>query len=399
MTLFDRLNFRRRTPPPTPRPAESVDGLPDVAFPPLWDVADSIETATRWASRSVTVGIGAEGNCVEHDLSRGGHLITGASGSGTSVLKHGIVEQLRARGFEILIADGFGSDFLSTSKAANVTALGCGHRGGRSALVPIVMAWREMRARMSDPDRRRSPLLLVVSDIDPPSFAYDYGSSTSKSKNIGVDLVSDLLRWGPECGCHVLINAYSLRPPWIETWMKSVRYVSVLGSNAWLPKGLLPADMHAAVRQTSSRLNGRIRGRGLLVDTRSGSVDAFQAYFPSGPEYSAYVGSRFAEHQDRVEEFAQRVTAQIPVLYPRRWLAITGPSREQVRRRAAGQQFDHVELPYFTERELTELETVDLETVENGSAVPIASAAQFDPTSDSYVARDPRAGLSPARQP
>ena len=393
--------------------------IPKLQFPPLWRVVQSADDAKRlYPGWQFKIGVTTGGKQVGFSLDKWAHVrVIGETGSGKSVAVQSWLEQFRAAGWMIILADGKGQDYVGYSApnpedhdlpVPGTVAVGSGATTrGMSYVAAIAMAYQIMQERQltSEQDKIDNPagwnmyppVLLVLDEIK--SMREKWKASLTKEEQSAVDsMVTQLTSLGRALRVHVILisqDAYVDSMP--SSWTSNVPLAICLGKpkdntvQKAFEKSVVPK-----VRQIRESMDPQIKGRGLVasVDPFTGASDAL--------EYQGYLSYAPGESWDNVKmpaeaavdwpKFKKQVSERVPRLWTRQWFRIDHASEAQREAEASGEpELGYIDFDRFTPAEILRMERVGLDTRNDGSGEigPNPDTAKYDPSSLLYVCRPP----------
>ncbi|WP_163911847.1 hypothetical protein [Mycolicibacterium aubagnense] len=327
MSHFGRRFRRSARPMPASRRAVP-DPLPRLALPPTHQSVQSLDVFDHDGPLdSIPLGVGVDG-VVSWSLERSnGLLVNGGTGGGTTQFMRAVTEQCRTRGWQVLIADGFGFEFMGFRGTANVSYVS-------DLLIDMAVKYRDYlttlelahsimtsrREVLSHPDQaeRFAPLLLVLGELAGPMPRWEYELDQKQIRRIH-KMIEDLLAADQKLRCHVLISVGSgwrRRVPkswatWCDTVIFDYRPERASVAHYADPSSALEAVKAAATHRYPPK------GRGVIVSTRGSTVGAsqFQAFLTYSPAEKD-LQRHSSEVAEGWKEFKLAVSDAAPALHP-----------------------------------------------------------------------------------
>ncbi|MFZ2240410.1 MAG: cell division protein FtsK, partial [Gordonia amarae] len=403
----DRFGGSRRT------------GLPKLVFPPLWPVVGSVEEAkSSYPGWELKVGVTADGE-LGFRMDKMPHLkVIGETGSGKSVAVRSWLEQYRAMGWQLILADGKGADYVgyitpneddNGLPVPGTVAVGLGATPkGMSYVGAIVIAYLIMQdrqsgsaeAKIADPDgwSNFAPVLLVMDEIK--GMREKWRGALPKADQKAIEsMVTEITSLGRELRVHALLVSQDARDVSIPgVWSSNLPLSISLGK----PKPItvnkaFDDSVRPKVQMLQSSMDPNQKGRCLIaaVDKETGAADVL--------EYQGFIGYAPGEswNNDNVPKlaaepqnwplFKDRVSDRVPRLYTRQWFKLDEPSAAQLEKEEADEwPMGYIDFDMFTVEELKDLELVALDYRDSKGVIrPNPDMARYDPSSPTYVCRAP----------
>lgn len=391
--------------------------IPKLVFPPIWPVVrDAEEAKKRYTGWEYKLGVSADGEvgvCIEAMPQA---KVIGETGAGKSVAVRSWLEQFRAMGWMLVLADGKGADYAGyIARNADdhgfpvpgtvAAGLGSSPRGmGYVAAVALVYQIMQERqegshqGKIDDPENWNSfvPVLLVMDEIK--AMREKWRNNLSKEEARSVEsMVTEITGLGRELRVHCLLISQDARDSSIPgVWTSNLPVTISLGkpSDMTMNKGF-EDSVAPKVRLIRESMDPKVKGRCLIatVHPKTGAADAL--------EYQGYLGYSPGEHannpklpaQARTEwpKFKEQVSDQVPRLYTRQWFKIDEKSEAQLAAEAKGApDLGFIDFDLFSVDEIKRLDRVALDMRdESGTIVPDPAVAKYDPSSKEYVCRPP----------
>lgn len=401
----------------TGSPKDPRSELPRLAFPPLWPVVSSAgEARANYRDWELVIGETASGPATVN-LGQSAHIMCFAdSGSGKSVVIRSWLEQFRAAGWQLIIADGMGIDYSGyfaphrenyNLPIPGTVAVGIGATPrGVTYVAAITLAYQIMRerlqgspeARIADPANWNNftPVVLVLDEIK--AMREKLGSTLSTSDQQAVEsMVTQILALGRELRVHVILSSHDARHTSVpNTWKSNVAVTVCMGrpNELTLKYGFVDAAREAA-KVIAEAMDLRVRGRGIIsrIDDNTGIalVDEFQGYLSYAPGESWNNVNLPPQAEERWPSFKENVSDAVPRLYTRQWFRVEHKSTAQQAVEAkTGQELGFIDLDMFTVEELSNLPRVALDIrTPDGRVIANPEVSRFDPLSGDYVCRPP----------
>lgn len=397
--------------------ASRKSGIPTLVWPPMWPVIATVDEARkRYTGWEFKVGVSARGEvgvCME----RMAHVkVIGETGAGKSVAIRSWLEQFRAMGWMLILADGKGADYAGyfaphredhNLPVPGTVAVGLGSTPRGMAYVgAIVLAYQIMQERqdgslqgkIDNPESWNSftPVLLVLDEIK--GMREKWKSLGKESAAAIESMVTEITSLGRELRVHVMLISQDARDVSIPgVWNSNLPLTISLGKPSDMTVNKAFEDsVRPKVRMIRESMDPNIKGRCLIasVDPETGAADA--------TEYQGYLGYSPGEHwnnpklppQAKVEwpPFKEQVSDRVPRLYTRQWFAINEKSQAQREAEENGEPDPgFIDFDLFTVEEIKRLERVPLDIRDaGGQIIPNPAVAKYDPSSPTYVCRPRR---------
>ncbi|KMV17594.1 cell division protein FtsK [Mycolicibacterium conceptionense] len=398
--------------------ATQKSAIPKLVFPPDWPVvANAEEARNKYVGWEFMLGVSAQGDVGVCPQKMPHIMCIGESGSGKSVSVRSWLEQFRAAGWQLILADGKGADYAGYFApdpndhglpVPGTVAVGLGPAPkGMGYIAAIVLAFQimqerqngSMAAKIADPANWNNfpPVLLVMDEIK--AMREKWGSTLPKADQEAVEsMVTQILALGRELRVHVLLVSQDARATSIpNTWKSNVPMSICLGrpQELTLKYGFVD-KVRPMVQQITDSMDPKIKGRCVVasVDEKTGASTAI--------EYQGYLGYSPGESWDNVNlppaasehwpSFKKNVSDKVPRMYTRQWFRIENKSEAQEAAEAkSGQDMGFIDFEMFTVNEIMQLPRVALDrrNEQTGEIVPDTSVSEFDPASASYVCNAP----------
>lgn len=398
--------------------ATKKSGIPQLKFPPLWHVVKDADEAKRlYPGWQFKIGVTTGGREVGFSFDKWAHArVIGESGSGKSVAVQCWLEQFRAAGWMILLADGKGQDYVGYSTpnptdhnlsvpGAVATGLGSSTRG-MAYIAVIAMAYQIMQERQFSSEQEKvdnpsgwnmyPPVLLVLDEIKGMREKWKAELSSDESKVVD-SMVTELTALGRAFRIHLVLisqDAYVDSMP--SSWTSNVPLSICLGrpKDDTVRKAFERAVV-PKVKQIRESMDPEAKGRGLVatVDKESGVADAM--------EYQGYLSYAPGESWDNVKiprqaaqewpQFKKLVSDRVPRLWSRMWFRIDNKSEAQLEYEATnGEDLGYISFDMFSPTEIKRMDRVLLDMRDSSGEIrPNPVAAKYDPASRAYVCRPP----------
>ncbi|MEE3755255.1 type IV secretion system DNA-binding domain-containing protein [Mycobacterium intracellulare] len=395
--------------------ASRKSGIPTLAWPPMWPVISSVPEArkhyTGWEFKVGVSARGVIGVCME----KMAHVkVIGETGAGKSVAIRSWLEQFRAMGWMLILADGKGADYAGYFApheddhglpVPGTVAVGLGSTARGMAYVgAIVLAYQillerqdgSLQGKIDDPENWNSftPVLLVLDEIK--SMREKWKSLGKEWASVIESMVTEITSLGRELRVHVMIISQDARDVSIPgVWNSNLPLTISLGkpSPMTVDKGF-EDSVRPKVRMIRESMDPGIKGRCLIasIDPDTGAADA--------TEYQGYLGYSPGEHwnnpklppntKDNWIPFKEQVSDRVPRLYTRQWFMINEKSAAQREAEENGEpDRGFIDFDLFTVDEIKRLDRVrlDMRDPKTGKIVPNSEMAKYDPSSRQYVCR------------
>lgn len=397
--------------------ASRKSGLPKLAFPPNWPVVSSVKEAKeRYPGWELKVGETATGP-LGFRLDKMPHLkVIGETGSGKSVAVRSWLEQVRAMGWQLVLADGKGADYVgyitpnaddSGLPVPGTVAVGIGSSPkGMSYVGALVIAYLIMQdrqsgsaeAKIADPAGWNSfiPVLLVLDEIK--AMREKWRNALPKDDQKAVEsMVTEIAALGRELRVHILLVSQDARDTSIPaTWSSNLPLSISLGKPRPMTVDKAFDDsVRPKVTMLSESMDPNQKGRCLIasIDPDTGAADAleYQGYLGYAPGESWDNPSLPPQCRELWPEFKREVSDRVPRLYTRQWFRLDEPSEAQrEQEEKSGNALGFIDFDMFTVDELKNMELVALDMRGgDGRIVPNPEMAKYDPSSPLYVCKPP----------
>lgn len=397
--------------------------LKKVVYPPLWPVVTDYKQArANYTGWQYKVGVSSRG---EEGVAPGkmAHVMCiGESGSGKSVAVRSWLEQFRAAGWQLIIADGKGADYAGYFKphpedhnlpVPGVVAVGIGGTAKGLAYVgAITLAYKIMQerqqgsleAKISDPDgwMNYTPVLLVMDEVK--GMRERWRNSLPRPCSRAVEsMVTEILALGREFRVHVLLVSQDARDVSIPgVWKSNIPQRICLGKprDVVSLNHIFEESVRQAVRQITEAMDPALKGRCVYAsvdqDTGATKVFEYQGYLGYAPGESWAREDLPTETSEHWPPFKAEVSDKIPRMYTRQWFQIDDKPEAQLEAEANGlPDLGYIDFDQFTVEELKLLKRVPLDMRRggpNGPIVPDPAMAKYDPSSPEYVCKPPSSG-------
>jgi hypothetical protein len=327
MGIFARITDRRSEPQPSAQTLPA-DPLPKVVLPPIHQPAQSLSIFEGDALLDpIPFGIGVDGVVHWDPHGRAGLQVFGGTGSGTTEFIRAVVEQCRTRGWQVIIADGFGYDFPEFYGAANVSYVGGWRRDpgdDDDCLAALRLAHHIMVQRSSTRSASAgthghkgfAPMLLVLGELAGLLHRWQHHLDENQFRHVRT-MIDDLLRADQELRCYVLIapaSGWRWRSPWPAAAMRCDTVILGRPERAFVAHCSDPAAMLEAV--TAAVPACAPKGRAAFISAnRSGSKPVvFQSFWTYNP---CTVTQRYPlDILTQWERFKLAVSDKTPALHP-----------------------------------------------------------------------------------
>ena len=398
--------------------ATQKSSIPKLAFPRMWRVVGSADEAKRlYPGWKFVLGVTTGGRELGFSPIKWPHVrVIGETGSGKSVAVLSWLEQFRAAGWMIILADGKGQDYVGYSApdkrdhnlpVPGTVAVGVGATPrGMSYVGAITMAYKIMEERQStsmqdkvaDPTGWDSypPVLLVMDEIK--AMREKWSASLSKYEmNAVTAMISQITALGRALRVHVVLisqDAYIDSMP--SGWTSNVPLSVCLGRpkdntvQRAFEKSSIPL-----VKQIRGSMDPETKGRGIITarddDTGAYEVMEYQGYFSYAPGESWEKDDIPAGTSVEWPKFKTEVSDRVPRLWSRMWFRIEHKSEAQTETETEGNiDLGFIDFDQFTPAEIMHMDRVLLD-VRNSDGViaPNPDMAKYDPSSTQYVCRPP----------
>ncbi|WP_308160166.1 cell division protein FtsK [Mycolicibacterium goodii] len=394
--------------------ASRKSGIPDLVYSPVWPVVSSVAEArkryTGWEFKLGVSASGVVGVCMELMA----HVkVIGETGAGKSVAIRSWLEQFRAMGWMLILADGKGADYAGyfaphpedhNLPVPGTVAVGLGSTPRGMAYVgAIVLAYQILQERqegslqdkIDNPETWNSftPVLLVLDEIKGMRVKW---KNMSKEGAAAIEsMVTEITSLGRELRVHAMIISQDARDTAIPgVWNSNLPLTISLGKPSDMTVDKAFEDsVRTKVRMIRESMDPKRKGRCLVasVDPETGAADA--------TEYQGYLGYSPGEHWNNPKlppgtekywrPFKEQVSDRVPRLYTRQWFKIDQKSAAQLEAEENGRpDCGYIDFDLFTVEEIMRMERVALDIRdEKGNIVPNPDMAKYDPASPQYVCR------------
>lgn len=391
--------------------------IPRLVFPPTWPVVRNADEArAEYVGWEFKVGVSTDGEVGVCPQKMAHIMCIGESGSGKSVSVRSWLEQFRAAGWQLILADGKGADYAGyfapnpddhgfPVPGTVAVGLGSAPRGmsyiGAVTLAYLIMQERQngsAEAKIADPANWNNfpPVLLVMDEIK--AMREKWSSALPKADQEAVEsMVTQILSLGRELRVHVLLVSQDARAVSIpNTWKSNVPMSICLGRPQPLTLQYgFPEVVRPMVQLITDAMDPKIKGRCVVasVDEKTGATTAV--------EYQGYLGYSPGESWDNVNlppqtrdywpAFKRSVSDRVPRMYTRQWFRVEAKSEAQLAAEAkSGEDLGFIDFEMFTVEEITKMRRVGLDMRDtSGQIVPNPRLTRFDPASPDYVCRPP----------
>ncbi|WP_053122646.1 hypothetical protein [Mycolicibacterium conceptionense] len=397
--------------------AEVTAELPKLLFPPNWPVIGSaVEAREHYRDWELVIGETVSGP-VTVSLWRSAHIMcVGESGSGRQVIARSWLEQFRAAGWQLILADGKGPDYAGyfapspednnlpvpgTVAVSTATTLRAMTYAAAITLAYQIMKERQqgaVEAKIANPSgwNNFAPVLLVLDEIKAVREKWKSTLSNAEADRIE-SMVTQILALGRELRVHVILFSQDARATSIpNTWKSQVATTVCLGRPSELTLKYVFVDGARHVAQTiADAMDRTVRGRGIIsrVDDNTGIalVDEFQGYLSYAPGESWHNVNLPPPVKEHWPSFKENVSDAVPRMYTRQWFRIEEKSDAQLDAEAkSGEERGYIDFDMFTVEEIQELPRVALDIrTPDGRVIANPEVSRFDPLSVDYVCRPP----------
>lgn len=395
--------------------ASRKSGIPQLCWPPMWPVISSVAEARKryigWELKLGASARGVVGVCME----RMAHIkVIGETGAGKSVAIRSWLEQFRAMGWMLILADGKGADYAGyfaphpedhDLPVPGTVAVGLGSTPRGMAYVgAIVLAYQILQERqegslqdkIDNPETWNSftPVLLVMDEIK--GMRMKWKNALGKDGAAAIEsMVTEITSLGRELRIHVMVISQDARDVSIPgVWNSNLPLTISLGKpNDMTVDKAFEDSVRPKVRMIRESMDPNIKGRCLVasVDPETGAADA--------TEYQGYLGYSPGEHWNNPKlppetkkhwaPFKEQVSDRVPRLYTRQWFKIDEKSEAQLAAEENGKpDTGYIDFDLFTVDEIMRMERVALDVRDSSERiVPNRDMEKYDPASRQYVCR------------
>lgn len=398
--------------------ASRKSGIPKLCFSPMWPVISSVaEARKRYIGWEVKLGVAASG-VVGVCMEAMAHIkVIGETGAGKSVAIRSWLEQFRAMGWMLILADGKGADYAGyfaphpedhNLPVPGTVAVGLGSTTRGMAYVgAIVLAYQILQERqegslqdkIDNPETWNSftPVLLVMDEIK--GMRMKWRNALGKDGAAAIeDMVTEITSLGRELRVHVMVISQDARDTSVPgVWCSNLPLTISLGkpNDMTVDKGF-EDSVRPKVRMIRESMDPKLKGRCLVASVHpdTGAADA--------TEYQGYLGYSPGEHWNNPKlprdtekywaPFKEQVSDRVPRLYTRQWFKIDEKSEAQVTAEENGKpDCGYIDFDLFTVEEIQRMERVALDIRDSsGRIVPSPDMEKYDPASPRYVCRPTR---------
>lgn len=293
-------------------------------------VKDAEHALSMYKGMKFKIGEDVYGNIIEIDPKRAPHgLIIGGTGAGKSVFTRGLIEDLRAQGWQIVIVDGKKSDYVGMVNVPNVIAVG-GKLEDWVRLIEFVNDNVEARYERAA-DRKRKGQTPEF-DQPPMLFLVDETGSVmrdikSKYGNKGFNYVNNILKniaaKARQAKVHMFMAAQDAYNTTFDGDLKAnLSFRVSLGTiEDRTVKDAFSEEARPEAKRIGQSITKEDAGRGIIEiqDEKKGTtVVEFQSYFAYSPGNEDGIPDK-----DPIKtawtDYKENVSDKIPRLYPRIW--------------------------------------------------------------------------------
>lgn len=327
MGILARIKDHRSHSQPASQDVAS-DPLPTVVLPPIHEPAQSLSVFHgNKPLDPIPLGIGFDGVVHWDPHGRAGLQVFGNTGSGTTEFIRAVIEQCRTRGWQVIIADGFGHDFPEFYGAANVSYVGGWRRDADDdddclnalRLAHHILMERSLdRAEARDPHGHKgfAPLLLVLGELGGLLHRWQHHLDESQFRHVQT-MVDDLLSADGELRCYVLISPASgwrWRSPWPAAGTRCDTVILGFPERAFVAHCSDPAAMLETAKATIPTRAPKGRAAVIPANRPEPKPVVFQSFLTYNPCADAQrypLGIR-----TQWEQFKLAVSDKTPALHP-----------------------------------------------------------------------------------
>lgn len=254
----------------------------------------------------------------------------GGTGSGKSVFNRGLMEHMRSQGWQIVLADGKRSDFVSMVNVPNVLAVGKSPEDWLR-LTQYVLAQTTARYnRAMDRQRKgvtpafdQPPMLFLLDEFG--SIVRDVEDRFGKSgKEAMFNALKSIAAKARQAKIHMIIATQEIYQETLPGNLKSnLSYVISLGvpGNNTL-RDAFAKELSGDARRIGQSIRKNDKGRGIIQvepDGQAATIVEFQTYYGYSPGDPDGIPKNNSEIARSWTEYKQKVSDKIPLLYPRVW--------------------------------------------------------------------------------
>lgn len=379
--------------------ATKKSALPRTVFPEMWKVVGSAkEAASFYPDFTVYIGVGENGPIGFKPKSVPHRELVGATGGGKSVAARAELAQYQAAGFRIFAVDGKGTDYSPYVQSPNYSAISTTLA---DHVILIHKVWMILQARRAKAEQMSiqgdnswrtsfTPVLLMLDEFASVRSNMKEKYSSKELDSINRD-IADLLKVGREFRVHVLLATQDMKAETVKTdWLDMLIVQQSLGRPGDMTiRKAFPSDIQGEVRRLGNKISRDTPGRALVSMTNADgqtTAQLYQAYFSYSPaeDISKAKGAQL----ENWREFKERVTDQVPRLYPREWVVLEYPEPDSGKDPYKDYRDDGwVDVDKMTVQDLHKLKPVALDDPE--TLEPIPENAIYDRRSRSFIGRAP----------
>ncbi len=305
------------------------DLLPELALPPIHHPTQSLSVFDGEAPLDpIPLGIEADGVVSWDPQGCSGIQVFGGTGSGTTEFNRAVIEQCRTRGWQVLIADGLGFEFVGFRGTANVSYVSDPSFDGEVKfrdylntvqLAHSIMTSRQEAQRHSGRGERFAPLLLVLGEVAGPMSYWQSGGYPDQYRQLHT-MVDDLLSADHRLRCYVLISpasGWKWRLPW-STVKRCDTVILGYPERPFVAHCSDPVATLEAVKTAWGTSPWTPKGRGTFLSANRHTTNpvVFQFFLTQNP------CSDFSQHPypldvtSQWEQFRAAVSDRTPALHP-----------------------------------------------------------------------------------
>ncbi|KMV19614.1 hypothetical protein ACT17_06095 [Mycolicibacterium conceptionense] len=250
-----KLNADRTVTLPEQDTAEDpMLNLPASAIRPRVTMRQPDEAVKLWEETVFHVGIGTGGPVTWSPAEAGSMMVTGRTGSGTSMFVGGMITQARLSGWEVIWLDRFNDADTYAEMVANAHALST--------------------RRTVD----QAPVLVVLDEFQ--AFSRKFAAAHTKAEVAQLhNQMLDMLELASTARVHPLLVTHDLHAQTIpSTWLPHFGAAVAMGRPSEMALRKLAGD----VKVPSEAFPKDVRGRGVFFDrAQPGTYQAVQTYLPT----------------------------------------------------------------------------------------------------------------------
>lgn len=377
--------------------------VPKLALPEMWHVVKSPqEAAANFDKLEISMGVGANGPITYKPKQFPHVLMVGSTGGGKSVAVRSMIEEYLAAGYRIFAVDGKGTDYAPYFTHPNFSAISTNLQ---EHVMVVHKVWSILQSRRSksaaasksgDTSWRQTmtPILLVLDEFASMRNNMKAEYKSDELKLIDRDL-ADILKVGREFRVNVILATQDLKADTLPTdWLDMFPMKASAGKPAPMTiNKAFPEEIQGEVTRVGQSISRKTPGRSLVAVTDEdgkNSVELFQSYWSYTPAET--IDAAPDAVKPNWTEFKEKVTDQVPRMYPREWFKLEYPEMDPKDKKDRFAQFrdeepEYIDLTEFDVTNLHRLRPVALEDPKTLETIP--DNAKYDPLSENYYGDPP----------